>query len=268
MHSSFRVMTASWLIVGSTLLAVSAGADTPGEEQTTKSKLLGAGAELVQSLTPVEQINMYLDGFHFASDNMDEQVEAHHFCAALNEEMHQCAIYDGNDEDARLTGIEYIISKRLFEGLPAEEKRLWHSHHYEVKSGQLIMPGMLGLAEHEMMEKLVSTYGKTWHTWHTNKGDDLPLGIPQLMMGFTEDGQTQARLLQQRDQRMDVSTEKNRQARADIPMPMIAQGANAWQDGSSIQLQAEQVPFESASADTRMKPEQQSAAESTFITPE
>jgi hypothetical protein len=27
---------------------------------------------------------------------------------------------------------EYIISRRLFEGLPADEKKYWHSHHYEV----------------------------------------------------------------------------------------------------------------------------------------
>jgi hypothetical protein len=85
---------------------------------------------------------MYLDGFHFAADDMAEQFEAHHFCAALSEEMHQCAIYDGNGDDAKLVGIEYIISKRLFEQLPAEEKALWHSHHYEVKSGQLIMPSV------------------------------------------------------------------------------------------------------------------------------
>lgn len=238
-----------------------AGADTPGKEETTKSKLLGAGAELLQSLTPIEQINMYLDGFHFASDNMNEQFEAHHFCSALNEEIHQCAIYDGNDKGSRLTGIEYIISKRMFESLPAEEKELWHSHHYEVKSGQLVMPGVPELAEHELMEKLVSTYGKTWHTWHTNKGDELPLGIPKLMMGFTEDGQLQAQLLQQHDQRLDISTENNRQAREDIPMPSIAQGANAWQDGTSVQLRAEQMPFEGTFVEAPVQPDQQAATD-------
>lgn len=29
-------------------------------------------------------------------------------------------------------GIEYIISDRIFETLPAEEQKLWHSHEYEV----------------------------------------------------------------------------------------------------------------------------------------
>ena len=32
-------------------------------------------------------------------------------------------------------------------------------------------------------------YGKTWHTWQVDRGDKLPLGILQLMMALTEDGQ-------------------------------------------------------------------------------
>jgi hypothetical protein len=46
--------------------------------------------------------------------------------------MRQCIIYDSADNNARLIGIEYIISRRLFESLPEEEKKLWHSHQYEV----------------------------------------------------------------------------------------------------------------------------------------
>ena len=63
-------------------------------------------------------------------------------------------------------GVEYIISARLFETLPEEEKKLWHSHDYEVKSGSLVAPGLPQAAERRLMEQVVSTYGKTWHTWH------------------------------------------------------------------------------------------------------
>lgn len=229
------------LLLTSPVPVQSTDVQAPGKELTTTSSLLGAGAELTQDLAPIEQINMYLDGFHFAADDMGEQMEAHHFCTQLNEEMHQCPLYDGNGEDAKLVGVEYIVSKRLFEQLPEEEKKLWHSHHYEVKSGQLAMPGVPGPAEHAAMEKLASTYGKTWHTWQTNQDDRLPLGIPQLMMGFTEDGQIQPQMLQARDQRMGISTGEKRESRADITMPTVADGANAWQDGESVQLRTEQV---------------------------
>lgn len=33
-----------------------------------------------------------------------------HPCAALTEEVRQCVIYDGNGKQAKLMGIEYIIS--------------------------------------------------------------------------------------------------------------------------------------------------------------
>ena len=72
-------------------------------------------------------------------------------------------------QDAKLTGVEYIISKALFSQLPAEEKHLWHSHVHEVRSGQLIAPGLPEPAEHELMETIASTYGKTWHTWDTDQ---------------------------------------------------------------------------------------------------
>lgn len=64
---------------------------------------------------------------------LSAQVRAHHFCSHRNEEMRQCVIYDSDAPDARLIGVEYIISRRLYEGLPEEEKRLWHSHVYEVQ---------------------------------------------------------------------------------------------------------------------------------------
>ena len=60
-------------------------------------------------------------------------MEAHHYCSCTNDEVRQCVIYDSADSNARLIGIEYIISRRLFESLPEEEKKLWHSHTYEVR---------------------------------------------------------------------------------------------------------------------------------------
>jgi Protein of unknown function (DUF1264) len=60
------------------------------------------------------------------------KVPAHHFCSHRNEEFRQCVIYDSDEPNARLIGIEYIISRRLFEDLPDHEKKYWHSHKYEV----------------------------------------------------------------------------------------------------------------------------------------
>jgi len=165
----------------------------PGAEETAATRTLEAGAAALQSRPPIEAINAYLDGFHFYNGQMNVQMEAHHYCAILNEEVIQCVIYDGNVKDAKLMGVEYIISEALFSGLPEQEKALWHSHVHEVASGQLVAPGIPEVAEHALMEKLIHTYGKTWHTWHTDLDKDLPRGVPQLMMGFTADGQADPR---------------------------------------------------------------------------
>ena len=47
---------------------------------------------------------------------MTKQVESHLYCASLNEDVKQCLIYDSNDKDAKIIGVEYIISAKLFAG--------------------------------------------------------------------------------------------------------------------------------------------------------
>ncbi|MBA9079457.1 MULTISPECIES: OBAP family protein [Rufibacter] len=229
--------------LGFSLLSACGGKNTdsyveaPGAEKTTKTKVLETGADLLQDKTPLSKVNAYLNGFHFYNGNLQGQMEAHHYVTQLNEDLHQAIMYDGNGPDAKLMGVEYIISERLFKKLPPEERKLWHSHHYEVKSGELIAPGIPDVAEHELMEKLVSTYGKIIHTWHTDRDLELPLGSPMVMMGFTKDGQLHPELVQDRDQRFNVSTAEKRRQREDIPMPKVIEGANAWEKGEVRQLQ-------------------------------
>lgn len=185
-----------FLLPAFTILFVSCGGDntssnveSPGGKKTIKSKTLEAGADLLQDKGPLKKINAYLDGFHFYNGNINAQMEAHHYVSQLNEDLYQAIMYDGNGEDAKIMGVEYIVTAKLFDSLPDEEKKLWHSHHHEVKSGALIAPGIPELAEDALMQKLVSTYGKIIHTWHTDQDRTLPVGAPQVMMGFTKDGQ-------------------------------------------------------------------------------
>ena len=214
----------------------SSNVEAPGADKDAKSKTLEAGADLLQDKGPLKKINAYLDGFHFYNGNINAQMEAHHYVSQINEDMHQAIMYDGNGEDAKIMGVEYIISAKLFNTLSEEEKKLWHSHHYEVKSGTLIAPGIPEIAEHELMEKLVSTYGKIIHTWHTDQDRNLPVGAPQVMMGFTKDGQLKPELLTARDKRFNISSEEKKKNRADITMPDVDPMANAWEKGEVRQI--------------------------------
>jgi hypothetical protein len=218
----------------------------PGADTSATTDALEAGAALLQDKPPLGALDAYLDGFHFYNGDLEGQMEAHHYCGHLNEDITQCVIYDGNTGNAKLMGVEYILSGRLFERLPAAEKHLWHSHAYEVKSGQLIAPGIPQAAEKSLMRKIAGTYGKTWHTWHTDQGEELPLGSPALMMGFTRDGQADETMVDARDRRFGISTEANRELRKDLPSPAIDPEADAWQKGIVMQVRTERAQSGSA----------------------
>ncbi|QSW33864.1 OBAP family protein [Leclercia pneumoniae] len=222
----------------------------PGEKTSATLSTLETGAQVIQSRPPIDAISAYLDGFHFYSGDKNGQMEAHHYVTVLNDDVMQAVIYDGNTRDARLMGVEYIISERLFNTLPPEEKKLWHSHQYEVKSGSLVAPGLPAIADKALMKKIVNTYGKTWHTWHTDRDKNLPLGIPALMMGFTGEGQLDPGLLADRDRRLKINTQEIKRQRADIVAHPVAKGANAWQHGEVIQLQRVKGSGEHGKGDT------------------
>src|SRR5690606_21085663 len=102
-----------------------------GTAETTKTSLLEAGATVLQRDAPPDAMNIYLVGFHPMKHDPVHQMEAHHFCRQMNEDFAQCALFDGNTLDANLTGIEYIISERLFKSLSRSERQYWHPHNGE-----------------------------------------------------------------------------------------------------------------------------------------
>src|SRR5204863_204582 len=83
------------------------------------------------------------------------------------------------------------------------------------ESGRRVVPRR---AEHALMSRLATTYGKTWRLWNTER-DALPLGTPALMMAFTADGQLRCGLLEDRDRRFGISTAERRRERRDIAAP-------------------------------------------------
>lgn len=123
-----------------------------------------------------------------------------------------------------------MVSPRIFDTLPSEERKLWHTHTYEVKSGMLIMPTPAGLpnaaweaAETSEMRDIIPLYGKTYHLWQVDRGDPVPLGEPKLMLSFTDEEKVKNavpggldELVKERDRAFGVDTKVKREKRADI----------------------------------------------------
>ena len=89
--------------------------------------------------------------------------------------------------------------------------------------------------ENELLRSLVDTYGKPRHAWQIARGDELPLGIPQLIMGFTA---AEPKMVEARDKSYGISSEEKKKNRADVATRAIPPGADTWQKTEVIQLQA------------------------------
>ncbi|KAH7682963.1 Oil body-associated protein-like protein [Dioscorea alata] len=218
--------------------------EVPGEATETSTAVVETATGIIQSFAPINQIHQHLCAFHFYADDMTRQVEAHHYCAHLNEEVRQCLIFDSSKADAKLIGVEYIISPMLFLALPEEEKPLWHSHEYEVKSGVLFMPDLPLSVQRMDLEKVVKTYGKTFHFWQVDRGDALPLGLPSIMMALTRDGQLYDHLAKDVENRFEISFEKERENRAYMSGPEhgIHPLANGAGKGLKLELRDIDLP--------------------------
>jgi hypothetical protein len=212
------------------------GAQPPGHARTARTATLETGAAVAQAKAPVDQIAIYMSGFHLAKADPRLQTEAHHYCNQVNEDLAQCVLFDGNTAEARLTGVEYIISAALYDQLPAGEKAYWHPHNYEILSGQLRLPGLPAAAERATLEGKINSYGKTWHTWMAGmpdrEADRLPFGPAQLQWSFNRDGEANPRMVASRDQRFRLDTEAARRERAAMIPLAKAQGGVAAMAGA------------------------------------
>jgi uncharacterized protein DUF1264 len=106
---------------------------------------------------------LFLNGYHFIGGYPDHYLQANYHCVIMSASFIQCALYVPGSSPARLVSIEYIVTGEEFIKLHIEERKLWHSHQFEVTSGYLVEPGMPQNVDDEIMKILVNSYGKTFH---------------------------------------------------------------------------------------------------------
>ncbi|KAJ4823898.1 hypothetical protein Tsubulata_026742 [Turnera subulata] len=193
----------------------------PGKPMSVQQHMLDKGAQMLQSLKPIKEMNQHVCSFAIYSHDMSRQIETHHYATRINQDFLQCAVYDTDDSHGRLIGVEYIITDKLFEALPPEEQKLWHSHAYEIKSGLWVNPRVPEMVLKPELENLAKSYGKFWCTWQVDRGDRLPLGAPALMMSpqAVNMGMIKPELIQKRDNKYNISTDALQKTRMEIAEP-------------------------------------------------
>jgi hypothetical protein len=166
---------------------------------------------------PLDAGHVHFCGIHIAKKDPKIQIIAQHYCAAHSGDEHgdgmfQCVLFDKAAANAKLLGVEYVITDRMYRQLPTDEKKYWHPHTYEVLGGGLIAPGMEAEQEKKFMKMILTTWGKTWHTWPDPK-TAVPLGEPLLIWSLTGDSQADESVVARRDKEFHVSTAKIRERR-------------------------------------------------------
>lgn len=102
-------------------------ADDPivqAEQSHYNSSMYNALGAAQMSFQPINRIHQHLCGLHIYAHDTKRAVKAYHFCTHLRHDLHQCIIYDSDQPDARLIGIEYLIPEDAFIALPADEKKV------------------------------------------------------------------------------------------------------------------------------------------------
>jgi hypothetical protein len=194
---------------------------------------------------PLHAGHVHFCGIHIAKKDPKFQIITQHYCAAHSTDEHgdamfQCMLFEKAATNAKLLGVEYVISDRAYRQLPDDEKKYWHPHTYEVLGGMLIAPGMDPGEEQKFMKTILTTWGKAWHTW-PDPGTAVPVGEPLLIWSLTGDAQADERIVAKRDQEYNVSTAAVRERRGhelglqvpqvSLPKSMEALGRQWTDDG-------------------------------------
>ena len=122
-------------------------------------------------------------GVHLLKEFPEQSQVAYHFCKPLNSQVIQCVLYDGTGKDARLIGIEYLVTDELYQKMPVEEKAYWHDHKYEVDAGLIRSITQSGAEEKQTLGTVRTLWGKVYHTWAS--GTTYPRGPARLFWSVT-----------------------------------------------------------------------------------
>jgi hypothetical protein len=179
--------------------------------------------------SPMAGPHVHFCGIHTAKNNPKFILTTQHYCCghsrAGHDDMFQCVLFDGTGPNAKLLGVEYVISDAAYCALPEAEKIYWHPHTYEVLGGGLVAPGMPEADEKKFMKTILTTWGKAWHTWPDPK-TAVPVGEPLLIWSLTGDGQCDDAVLAARDKAFGVDTAAIRARRGKelgLEVPQIPQ---------------------------------------------
>jgi hypothetical protein len=95
-------------------------------------------------------------------------------CEPVNNLVSHRLLYDGPSPDARLIGVEYLVSDEVYRRMPAEERLYWHAHGCEGDAGLPSSPRPPRSDANATRVEVGTLWRKVYRTWVS--GGDYPRG--------------------------------------------------------------------------------------------
>ncbi len=145
-----------------------------------RKKILGLFAVLILTECAVGQVSAGdkappspLDGYtiHVSAPHvMNGEVVGpfHHYCKPINEDIIQCILFESTEPNARMTEVEYMVSKKLARKVIPEwsHKMNWHDHEEEIATGRVAIHHPSDPKEQKALAEYVGkTDGIIFHLW-------------------------------------------------------------------------------------------------------
>ena len=102
---------------------------------------------------------------------------SHHYCKAVSGGFTECQLYDGDRPDAKLIGVEVVVSPEMYKSFSKAEKSMWHYHKTEIPRVSPTLPDLSAEEAAKVAKSLEESYGKVVILWDPTKGA-FPTGRP------------------------------------------------------------------------------------------
>jgi mannose-6-phosphate isomerase-like protein (cupin superfamily) len=126
---------------------------------------------------PTQGFALHIDAKKHINDMPDFVV--HHYCKALDKNYIQCLLLDSDRPNARVIGVETIISPEVYAQLPEEERASWHYHKDEIPLVDAQLPGLSEAEAQKVVAAVENTYGRVVIFWVP--GSVAPMGTPSVV---------------------------------------------------------------------------------------
>lgn len=163
-------------IIGAFILGVVIGYVVKGNQASPVSTA-SQMTQTTQATKPHQGFDLHIDAEkHFPGD---EKKVAHHFCKLVSGGLTECQLYESDNADAKLVGVEMVVPADTYNKFDAKEKTFWHYHKTEIPKVNAKLPDLSEEEAAKVAKSLEETYGKVYLLWDPGKGD-MPVGEPSV----------------------------------------------------------------------------------------